>query len=92
MRRTRQSSGGQRYGVLAHRFVDRRAYMCLTARTLAMTGKNNASLRIGGRASASGTCVKGRCATNGKVLSTYTVTAREAHLCGERGSPAAGKV
>ena len=26
--------------VLMHRFVDRRAYMCLTARTLAMTGKN----------------------------------------------------
>ena len=27
-------------GKNAHRFVDRRAYMCLTARTLAMTGKN----------------------------------------------------
>ena len=34
---------------------------------------------------------KGLCAVNGQVLSTYTVTAREAHLCGERGSPAAGK-
>ena len=26
-----------------------------------------------------------------RALSIYTVTAREAHLCGERGSPAAGK-
>ena len=25
---------------------------------------------------------------NGQVLSTYVVTAREAYLCGERGSPA----
>ncbi len=34
---------------------------------------------------------EGQSATNGRVLSTYTVTAREAHLCGERGSPMAGK-
>ena len=34
---------------------------------------------------------EGQSATNGRVLSTYTVTAREVHLCGERGSPAVGK-
>ena len=28
---------------------------------------------------------------NGRILSSYTITAREAHLCGERGSPAAGR-
>ena len=34
---------------------------------------------------------KWRCVTDEKLLSIYTITAREAHLCGERGSPAAGK-
>ena len=37
-----------------HKFVDRHAYMCLTARTLAMTEKEVCS------SSASGTCVKGQ--------------------------------
>ena len=42
-------------------------------------------------------CVEGRAAGGVAesaavgALSIYTVTAREAHLCGERGSPAAGK-
>ena len=31
---------------------------------------------------------KGLSTVNGRILSFYTVTAREAHLCGERGSPA----
>ena len=40
MRRTRQSNDGKGIVCLRHRFVDRHAYVCLTARTLAMTGKN----------------------------------------------------
>ena len=31
---------------------------------------------------------EGLSAVNGRMLSINTVTAREAHLCGERGSPA----
>ena len=49
-------------------------------------------LRLSGRASASGTCINGQSATNGQVMSIYTVTAREREPGeGERGSPAAGK-
>ena len=44
-----------------------------------------------GRVSASGTGNERQCATNGQVMSTYTVTAREREPGeGERGSPAVG--
>ena len=45
----------------------------------------------GGICSGCATGNGGQSATNGQVMSTYTVTAGEVHLCGERGSPVVGK-
>ena len=73
----------------------------------AMRGIEGACRAGSANGSAHRTCINRRCAdgrvaechewaTRGGVprtgnVSAYTVTAREAHLCGERGSPAVGK-
>ena len=86
MRRTRQSSGGLEVVCLRTGLWIATA-MC----NLRCAPRDDGERGKRANGSARRTGVKGRCAVNGRVLSTYTVTAREAHLCGERGSPAVGK-